>query len=116
VAYSPDGQRIVSGSWYGTRVWDADSGACLGVIEGRGDVKAIAAGAGCYPYRALSRDQETVIEPAAGGDPVAWFPDALYRITTHPSGRIWADSVANHLYVIQLEGEPDSFPSKRTLG
>jgi hypothetical protein len=48
---------------------------------------------------------ETVIEPASGGEAVAWFPAALDNITTHPSGRIWAGSVRNHLYLIRLEGE-----------
>jgi hypothetical protein len=46
-----------------------------------------------------------MIEPATGGDPVAWLPAALEHLTTHPSGRIWAGSVGDHLYLIQLEGE-----------
>ena len=56
---------------------------------------------------------ETVIEPAAGGDPIAWFPYALSHIATHPSGRLWAGSVGGHLYMIQLEGEPEPGPSPR---
>jgi WD40 repeat protein len=114
VAYSPDGRRIVSagGSFDQTvRAWDSESGECLEVIRGRGDVEAIAAGVGSYPYRVLNRDQETVIEPAVGGDPVAWFPDALIsNITTHPSGYIWAGSDRDQLYIIQLEGEPKPTP------
>jgi hypothetical protein len=46
-----------------------------------------------------------VIEPAAGCDPIAWFPVALENITTHPSGCRWAGSVGSHLYLIQLEGD-----------
>jgi hypothetical protein len=110
VAFDRAGGRIVSGSWDRTvRVWDAATGACLEVIQGTGDVAAIADGfddARDFPWRALNRDNETVIEPAAGGEPIAWFPAALENITTHRSGRMWAGSVRNHMYIIQLEGEP----------
>ena len=35
VALSPDGRRIVSGSWdRSVRVWDAESGACVATLEG----------------------------------------------------------------------------------
>jgi hypothetical protein len=54
----------------------------------------------------MSRGQETAIEPTSGGDPIAWFPAALERITTNPNGRIWAGSVGNHVYLIKLEGDP----------
>jgi WD40 repeat protein len=105
VAFEPHGGRIVSGSDDKTvRVWDAASGACLEVIPGEGDVSAIAAGAVAYPWRAVSRGQETVIERANDGQAVAWFPAALEHIATHPSGRVWAGSVGNHLYLIRLEG------------
>jgi len=48
----------------------------------------------------------TVIEPARSGDPIAWFPAAIEHITTHPSGRSWAGSAGNHVYLIELEGKP----------
>ena len=92
------------------RVWDAATGDCLEVIQGFGDVAAIAAPASVFPWRAMSRKWETVIEPASGGEAVAWFPAALDCITTHPSGRIWAGTVRNHLYLIRLEGDPDLIP------
>jgi hypothetical protein len=79
------------------------------VIQGSGDVAAIVEGfhdAREFPWRAMNRGNETVIEPAMGGNPIAWFPAALENITTHPSGRRWAGSENNHLYIIQLEGEP----------
>jgi len=50
----------------------------------------------------------TVIERADRGQPVAWFPAAVHHVTTHPSGRTWAGAVANHLYIITLEGEGDA--------
>jgi hypothetical protein len=107
VAFDRGGGRIVSGSYVETRVWDAATGACLGVIQGTGDVAAIVEGvidAREFPWRALKRGNETAIEPAAGGEPIAWFPAALENIATHPSGCRWAGSVDNHLYIIQLEG------------
>ena len=54
----------------------------------------------------MSRNLEMVIEPAGGGEAVVSFPAAMWRIATHPSGRIWAGVVSNHLYLIRLEGEP----------
>ncbi len=111
VAFDREGRRIVSGSSDQTvRVWDAATGDCLEVIPGFGDVAAIAAPATVFPWRAMSRNLETVIEPASGGEAVAWFPAALEHHATHFAGRIWAGSVGNHLYLIRLEGDPDSIP------
>ena len=108
VAFDREGRRIVSRSWDGTvRLWDAATGDCLEVIQGSGDVAAIAAPASVFPWRAMSRNLETVIEPASGGEAIAWFPTALEHHATHPSGRIWAGSVGKHLYLIRLEGDPD---------
>ncbi len=108
VAFDREGRRIVSGSGDNTvRVWDAATGDCLEVIRGFGDVAAIAAPASVFPWRAMTRNLETVIEPASGGEAVAWFPAALPQHATHPSGRIWAGSVQNHLHLIRLEGVPD---------
>ena len=93
------------------RVWDAATGDCLEVIQGFGDVAAIAAPASVFPWRAMSQYLNTVIEPASGGEAVAWFPAALGHLATHPSGRIWAGSVRKHLYLIRLEGDPDLIPT-----
>ena len=133
--YSPDGRRIVSRSWDDmVRVWDVASGECLEVrqgfgdvdattmageedadssewfvvIEGSGDIAAIAVGGETFPWRAMKRNLETLVEPASGGEAIAWFPAALFHIATQPSGSIWAGSVDNHLYLVRLEGEPES--------
>jgi hypothetical protein len=110
VAFAPDGRRLLSGSDDQTmRVWDAQSWERLEVIEGSGDVRAIAATIGTgFRWRALRRGQETVVEPATGDEPLAWFPAALENLSAHPSGRAWAGSDRNHVYIIQLEGEPGS--------
>jgi hypothetical protein len=107
VAFDPDGRRVVTGSDDQTaRIWDARSGECLEVIQGSGEVQAIAATGTGFRWRALNREQETVVEPVAGGAPVAWFPAALGHLSSHPSGRAWAGSQGYDVYLIQLEGEP----------
>ncbi len=94
------------------RVWDTPSGDCREVIQGTGDVEAIAAGPSRFPFRALRRGLETVIEDAAAGAPIAWFPVPLDHISTFPNGRAWVGTSANHLYIITLEGGEDSPKSK----
>jgi WD40 repeat protein len=112
VAFDRSGARVVSASLDRTvRVWGAASGECLKVIHTLDSdyIQAIMEeDPDSFPWRALSRDLETAIEPTAGGDPIAWFPADLQCITTHPSGRAWAGAErgGKHLYYIQLEGEP----------
>jgi WD40 repeat protein len=105
MSYSPDGARIASGSFDQTvRVWDARSGESLEVIRGHGDVGAIAASAARFPYRALAREQETIVEDAASGDVVARSSESLSDIFTDPSGRSWAGGVGSCLCLLRLEG------------
>ena len=77
------------------------------MIQGTGDreadVEAIAAGPSRFPFRALRRGLETVIEDAATAAPVARFPVPLDHISTFPNGRAWVGTSANHLYIINLE-------------
>ena len=108
ISFSPDSRRIACGGGGGgggtVRVWDTETGECLEVICGSGDLDAIAAGPAKFPWRALARDQEAVIENGETGNVIARFPIPLKNITTHPNGRTWAGSSANHLYIIRLKG------------
>ncbi|MBI4517167.1 MAG: hypothetical protein HY699_15280 [Deltaproteobacteria bacterium] len=73
------------------------------MIQATGDAEAIAAGPSRFPFRALRRGLETVIEDAATAAPVAWFPVPLDHISTFPDSRAWVGASANHLYIITLE-------------
>jgi WD40 repeat protein len=84
--------------------WERRGRKPVEVIRGRGDVVAIAIGAPPFPWRAISRGLETVIESSATGEPLAWFPMSVGHIVTHPSGRNWAGSVGNYMCLFSLEG------------
>jgi WD40 repeat protein len=108
VAMSPDGRQIVSGAHDNSvRVWDATSGDCLQVIprteDVPGDVRALAAGAARFPWRAVQRGIETVVESSQGGIPVAWLP-AQGSTTALSSGRAWVMTVERYLCLFVLEG------------
>jgi len=85
-------------------IWDGQNGHCIGSIAGRGDLAAIAQGIKRFPWRALGRRDETVVEWSPSSEVVGWFPVALYSVVTHPSGRSWAGAVTNHLCILTLEG------------
>jgi WD40 repeat protein len=106
VAYSSDGRRIATGVRDDTVcVWDSESGMCLEIVQGEGDVRAIADGATYFPFRAVARVSQTVIDDAATGQPIAWFPVAFTSLTTHPDGRRWAGARHSQIYLLHLETE-----------
>ena len=88
VAFSPNGDRIVSGSrGLGgddtVRVWDAATGRCLKVIEGHGDVRAIAAGSQRFSFLLMARGLETVVLQAPTASP--WHGSLLYSKRSAPT-------------------------------
>ncbi len=104
VACSPDGDRIVSGAGnYAVSIWDVQSGECFESIVGCGDAGAIAAGELKYPLCAIVRGAECVVERAIDSQPIAWFPADLQMVVTHPSDRISAGYVGNHLFILTSE-------------
>jgi WD40 repeat protein len=97
VAFSPDGGHVAAAYRdQVVRIWDTTTGTCERVIPGSGDDAAVAAGWATEhegrSWRAIAGDRETLIEPARGGEAVAWFPAILENLVEHPSGRIWAGS------------------------
>jgi WD40 repeat protein len=103
VAFAPDGMRIYSNSRDKTaRVWSLVNGQCLEVLSiGRptgwpSDERNSGA------WKAVVQESETVIESTTDGRCVAWFPDVLRCVTSYSSGRTWAGTCVNHLFLISL--------------
>jgi WD40 repeat protein len=91
------------------RVWGLcslsfETGAQTKVLEGDGDLAALAAGPKRFPWRAVIRGWFTSIESAETGEPVAWLPRRFSSITTHSAGRMWAGASGKHLGLFILEG------------
>lgn len=106
IAFSPDSRRIVYSMCCGVETCDAETGKRVDVIQGSGDVVAIAAGAKRFPYEAFGLELETVVVRTATREPLGWFPISLEHITTHLGGSVWVGNAARShpLYLITLEG------------
>jgi hypothetical protein len=86
------------------RLWDASEGRCFQVIEAYGDPGAIAGGPHSFPLYALAHDGETIVQDAATGLALGWFPVSFDHVATNPRMRSWCGVAHNHLYLITLEG------------
>lgn len=69
-----------------------------------GSGRAGSRGANERPWRAFARGPVSVLEDAASGEPIAWFPIARSHIATHPSGRTRGRAAGNHLCLITPDG------------
>ena len=103
LCFSSDGTRIVADASGSICIWDAKTGELLKVIQGRGDIKGIAANVKDTSFRLLVRDGDTIVETASG-QIVARYRGQFDYITTHRDGRTWAGTISNYLALIHLEG------------
>ncbi|KAK0626411.1 hypothetical protein B0T14DRAFT_534566 [Immersiella caudata] len=86
VAFSRDGQQLVSGSDDGTiKVWDATSGQCLQTLEGHGDwVRSVA----------FSRDGQQLVSGSADHTIKVWDATSGQCLQTLEGHGDWVQSVA----------------------
>jgi hypothetical protein len=83
------------------RTYVIELGSDAHIFEGVGDLRAIAEGAGRYPYRMLRQGILTIIEEAATGGKLAAYPFPLTTLVTGRDGRTWCGAYGRHVH---LEG------------
>lgn len=108
VAFSHDGRRILARSADRKRIyiWEIESAELLAVVEGTGDLDAVAAGHERRPYRLDSNADDTAWVHVTTNSTVAWYPEPLYHLAAHPSGSTWAGRSFHQatLHLLTLEG------------
>ena len=79
------------------------------IIEGEGDLKAIAEGAKRYPYSILKRDREsaTVIEASGIGRKIAWYHVPLSNLSIQSDTRTMIGSFGSEVHILRIEA-PDN--------
>jgi small GTP-binding protein len=84
VAFSPDGKRIISGSYDKTiRLWDIDKGQCLQVFEGHTDsITSVAFSPDGNRIISGSRDRTIRLWDVTKGQHLQVFKDHTYSITS----------------------------------
>lgn len=123
VAFSADGARIIcqagvvkTEAWkanilieletseieaYDVRVLDANTGERLEAFKGHTDVDAIASE---RFHRILVTKLETAIQWSMTGQDVAWLPQRLREVDTHPLGWIWVGKSGGEVTLCRIEG------------
>jgi hypothetical protein len=102
--FSTDGEKIYCRDVHDqAKVLSASTGEFIHECQGAGDLAALATGSSRYPWRAIVRGQETIIESATTGEEIAWFPAPLQKIASDPSGYLWSGAYRNQVFIIKLE-------------
>ncbi|HUG68442.1 MAG TPA: hypothetical protein VMM76_11885, partial [Pirellulaceae bacterium] len=108
ICFSPDGTRLVAAAFGEVFVWDTRTGKLIAAIQGRGDIKAIAAEVEGMSFRLLDQSGETIIQTPSG-QIVARYPHAVWSlIASHPDGCTWAGFLGDYFALLHLEGTKNS--------
>ena len=91
VAFSPDGQRIVTGSWDGTaKIWEVASGRELFTLKGNDAIWSVAFSRDGQRIVTGSRDATAKVWQATSGRELLTFrghSDAIWSVAFSPDGR-----------------------------
>jgi WD40 repeat protein len=106
VAFSPDGRRIVSGSWdFTVRIWDASSGTQIGApLTGHTNfVSSVAFSPDGRRIVSGNFDKTVWLWPG----PAAWPELLCEKLTANMSQKQWRDRVSPDIgYITQCPGLP----------
>jgi len=119
VAFGPEGERLATAAWDGTRVWDAVSGESLLVLEGGASTYDVSWSPDGSILAAANLDGEMILWDAATGEELvqlsghegeiiglAFSPDGQRLATASPDGtaRVWDASSGEPLLTLAGEG------------